>query len=85
MLTTLKIKSARSAERACKLADTGGLFLLVRPNGFKLWRYKFRLSGIEGLHALSSYPEVNHHAVRRRALRLERLHPFLATSVQRSR
>ena len=40
MLTTLQIKSAKPAERAYKLADTGGLFVLVQPNGSKLWRYK---------------------------------------------
>jgi hypothetical protein len=42
VLTTLQIKSAKPAERAYKLADTGGLFVLVQPNGSKLWRYKCR-------------------------------------------
>lgn len=59
MLTTLQIKSAKPAERAFKLADTGGLFLLVQPNGSKLWRYKFRLDGVEGLQALGAFPEVS--------------------------
>lgn len=58
MLTTLKIKSARAAERAYKLADTGGLFLLVQQNGSKLWRYKFRVNGVEGLQALGAFPAV---------------------------
>lgn len=49
MLTALKIKIARPAERAYKLADAGVLFLLVQPNGSKLWRYKFRLQGVEDL------------------------------------
>jgi hypothetical protein len=34
--TTLQIKSAKPAERAFKLADAGGLFLLVQPNGSNL-------------------------------------------------
>ena len=60
VLTTLQIKSAKPAERAFKLADTGGLFLLVQPNGSKLWRYKFRLDGgVEGLQALGAFPEVS--------------------------
>ena len=59
MLTTLKIKSAQPSERAYKLADRGGLFLLVQPNGSKLWRYKFRVSGVEGLQALGAFPEVS--------------------------
>jgi len=58
VLTTLQIKSAKPAERAYKLADTGGLFVLVQPNGSKLWRYKFRLDGVEGLQALGAFPEV---------------------------
>ncbi len=37
----------------------GGLFLLVQPNGSKLWRYKFRLDGVEGLQALGAFPEVS--------------------------
>jgi integrase len=83
MLTTLKIKSARPAERAYKLADTGGLFLLVQPNGSKLWRYKFRLSGIEGLHALGSYPEVSladarHEHIEARKLVAKGVHPVRA-------
>jgi hypothetical protein len=36
MLTALKIKTARPAEHAYKIADGGGLFLLVQPNGSKL-------------------------------------------------
>lgn len=58
VLTTLQIKSAKPAERAYKLSDTGGLFVLVQPNGSKLWRYKFRLNGVEGLQALGAFPEV---------------------------
>lgn len=59
MLTTLKIKSALPSERAYKLADAGGLFLLVQPNGSKLWRYKFRVNSVEGLQALGAFPEVS--------------------------
>lgn len=59
MLTTLKIKSAQPSERAYKLADAGGLFLLIQPTGSKLWRYKFRVNGLEGLQALGAFPEVS--------------------------
>lgn len=58
MLTALKIRTAKPAERGYKMADSGGLFLLVQPSGSKLWRYKFRLHGIEGLQALGAFPEV---------------------------
>lgn len=58
MLTALKIKTAKPAERPYKIADGGGLFLLVQPNGSKLWRYKFRVHGVEGLQGLGAFPEV---------------------------
>jgi hypothetical protein len=58
MLSAVKVKTAKPAERAYKLADGGGLFLLVQPNGSKLWRYKFRIGGVEGLQALGAFPEV---------------------------
>ena len=58
MLTAVKINSAKPAAKAYKLTDSGGLYLLVQPKGAKLWRYKFRIGGVEGLDALGSYPEV---------------------------
>ena len=59
MLTTVKIKTAKPQERPYKLADSGGLYLLVQPNGSKLWRYKFRVNGVEGKRALGAFPEVS--------------------------
>lgn len=59
MLTTTQIKSAEARERAYKLADSGGLYLLVQPNGSKLWRYKFRIGGVEGKQSLGTFPEVS--------------------------
>lgn len=58
MLTAVQIKSAKPTSRAYKLSDSGGLFLLVQPGGSKLWRYKFRIGGVEGIHALGSFPEI---------------------------
>ena len=88
MLTTLKIKSAQPAERAYKLADAGGLFLLVQPNGSKLWRYKFRLSGVEGLQALGAFPEVSladarHEHADARKLVAKGIHPVQARRLDR--
>ena len=58
MLTTIQIKSAKAQDRAYKLADSGGLYLLVQPNGSKLWRYKFRRGGIEGKQSFGAFPEI---------------------------
>lgn len=58
MLTAVQINAAKPAAKAYKLADSGGLYLLVQPSSAKLWRYKFRLGGVEGLDALGRFPEV---------------------------
>jgi len=58
MLSTLKIKSAKPDARPFKLADSGGLYVLIQPNGSKLWRYKYRVGGKEGLQALGAFPEL---------------------------
>lgn len=64
MLSILQIKSAKPRAGAYKLADAGGLYLLVQPSGSKLWRYKFRIGRVEGLQALGSFPEVGLAEVR---------------------
>ena len=56
LLTDAKVRNAKPQATPFKLADGGGLFLLVRPNGAKLWRWKFRLAGKEGLFAVGVFP-----------------------------
>ena len=41
-LTDIKIRQAKAAGRSLKLADSAGLYLEVRPNGSKVWRYRYR-------------------------------------------
>jgi integrase len=57
-LTEVKVKQAKPRERKYKLADGGGLFLLVTPSGGKLWRAKYRVAGTEKLISFGVYPEV---------------------------
>jgi hypothetical protein len=57
-LTETSVKNARPAEKAYKLADGYGMFLLVNLNGSRLWRLKYRFGGKEKLLALGGYPEV---------------------------
>ena len=64
LLTDAQVRNAKPTDKPYKLADGGGMFLLVQPNGSKLWRYKFRLNGVEGADALGVYPEVNLAAAR---------------------
>jgi integrase len=57
-LTDPDIRNAKSREKPYKLADGGGLFLLVNANGSKYWRMKYRYAGKEKLLALGVYPDV---------------------------
>jgi integrase len=57
-LTDSAIKTAKPKEMPYKLSDAHGLYLLVNPNGSKLWRLKFRVNGKEKGLALGAYPTV---------------------------
>lgn len=58
-LTDLKCKNLKSALKAYKMADGGGLYLEVMPNGSKYWRLKYRFSGKEKRLALGVYPLIS--------------------------
>lgn len=60
----LKELEVRYTQRRCKLFDGGGLYLLVKPNGSKLWRLKYRANGREKTLALGQYPTVSLAAAR---------------------
>lgn len=57
-LTDKTCKSASPKERPYKIADGDGLFLLVKPNGTKCWRFKYVYLRKEKLLALGVYPTV---------------------------
>jgi len=58
MLTDVQLKKARPADKAYKLSDTGGLFVLVSTTGNRSWRLKYRFGGKEKTLTFGSYPEV---------------------------
>jgi hypothetical protein len=58
-LTDTEIRRSKLAGRPYKLSDGGGLHLLVKPAGGKLWRWKYRFGGAEKLMALGRYPEIS--------------------------
>jgi integrase len=73
MLSDTKIRKAAPADRDYKLADEKGLFLLVRKNGGKLWRMKYRVAGKEKLLSFGPYPDVTLTAARDARDRARRL------------
>lgn len=54
-LTDAKIRNTKPGEKPIKLPDGGGLVLEIRPNGSRLWRYRYRIGGKENLFAVGAY------------------------------
>ena len=57
-ITELQVRNAKASAKPYKIADGGGLFLLVTPAGGRLWRLKYRVGGREKLLSFGGYPEV---------------------------
>jgi integrase len=57
-LTDTAIRNAKPRDRDYKLADSGGLYLLMTPAGGKLWRLKYWSDGVERKLSLGRYPAV---------------------------
>lgn len=71
-LTNKEIESAKPAGKPYKLADSGGLCLLISPSGAKLWRWRYRFDGKEKMMAFGEFPLVTlkeardlHHEARK--------------------
>jgi integrase len=58
MLNDTRVRNAKPADRAIKLSDSGGLHLLIQPNGSKLWRLAYRFGGKQKTLAIGVYPTV---------------------------
>jgi len=54
-LSDTLINSTKSVPEPVKLTDGGGLFLLINPNGSRLWRYRYRINGKENVFAMGEY------------------------------
>src|SRR5688500_2965183 len=58
-LSTLAIKKAKKKDKAYKLADMEGLYLLVKTNGSRLWRFDYRHEGKRKTAAFGAFPAVS--------------------------
>jgi integrase len=58
MLSDIETRKAKPKDTPYKLADQRGLYLLVNPNGGKLWRMNYRFEGKQKTLALGTYPDV---------------------------
>lgn len=85
-LTDTVVRNAKPKAAPYKMADGEGMYLLVRPNGAKYWRLKYRFSGKEKVFALGVYPDVSLRVarVRRAEARKKLLHDIDPAEVRKS-
>ena len=57
-LSDIQVRNLKPRDKAYKVSDFEGLFVLVKPNGSKLWQMKYRLYGKERLFSIGVYPDV---------------------------
>lgn len=55
-LTDTQVKRSKPAETPYRMSDGHGMFIEIRPNGSKLFRYAYRFGGKQKLLALGQYP-----------------------------
>ncbi len=65
-LSDIQVRNLKPREKAYKVSDFEGLFVLVKPNGSKLWQMKYRLFGKERLLSIGVYPDVSLAQARKR-------------------
>ena len=58
-LNARQVETAKPRDKAYKLADGGGLYLMVNTNGSKYWRMKYRFAGKEKKLSFGTYPDIS--------------------------
>lgn len=58
-LTDTAIRKIKSTDKSFKLTDSTGLYLLIKPNGSKLWYMKYRIDGKDKKLAFGPWPDVS--------------------------
>lgn len=64
-LSDRAIRNLTPKGRPYKKGDSGGLFMLVMPNGGRWWRFKYRYGGKSKLLSLGVFPDVSLAAARK--------------------
>lgn len=65
-LSDVKVRALKPREKLYKVSDDRGLYLEVRPNGSKLWRFRYFLHEKDKRIALGAYPQVGLAEARRK-------------------
>ena len=57
-LTDIQTRTAKAKDKPYKLADGGGLYLLINVDGARYWRMDYRFAGVRRTLAFGKYPEI---------------------------
>lgn len=66
-LTDRAVRALKPRAKPYTESDGGGLLLLIKPNGSKLWRLRYRFAGKQQELVLGQYPEVSIAEARERS------------------
>ncbi|MEO0391144.1 MAG: integrase arm-type DNA-binding domain-containing protein, partial [Pseudomonadota bacterium] len=58
-ISDIKVRSLKPKDKAYKVSDFEGLFILIKVSGSKSWRFKYRMDGKEKLLVIGDYPAVS--------------------------
>src|ERR1700756_4876333 len=72
-LSDTKIRNATPADKEYAIADGQGLSVVVRPNGTKLWLYRYRVGGKRKNMSFGTFPSVGLKAAREKRYNAEKL------------
>lgn len=86
-MSAAAVQKAKPGARDYRIADGGGLSLLIRPNGSRLWQFRYRFGGRQQIMGLGQFPEVGLASARElhrkaRALVAEGTNPLAAKKQQ---
>lgn len=57
-LTHSQVSNAKPKTKVYKLFDGGGLYLLIKPTGYKAWKYDYRVEETRGTYTIGQYPDI---------------------------
>jgi len=73
MLSDIQARKAKAKDKPYKLADEKGLYLLITPQGAKLWRFNYRVGGKQKTLSFGIYPDVGLSDARERLTEARKL------------
>ncbi|CAC9623768.1 hypothetical protein [uncultured Gammaproteobacteria bacterium] len=59
MATEFEIKNAKPQAKDYTISENGGLFVLIKSSGSKLWRFRYSFAGKRYLISLGKYPQIS--------------------------